>query len=160
MARLSHVLRRSRRAAPAVAAAVPRAPSRRPAALEFLLVRTSNGERWTFPKGGVERGESMSAGRGARGARGGRRQRPRRRRAARRLSLRALAQRRTTTSRRSCWRSGATGCEAEPGREPTWLGFEAARSRLVQGREPGYGEAMERILRAAERAAARARRVK
>ena len=42
-----------------VAAAVP---VRRRAAggLEFLLVRTSNGERWTFPKGGVERGESMS----------------------------------------------------------------------------------------------------
>jgi 8-oxo-dGTP pyrophosphatase MutT (NUDIX family) len=44
------------------------------------------------------------------------------------------------------------GLPAEAGREPTWLGFEAARSRLAQGREAGYGEAMERILRAAERA--------
>ena len=53
------------------------------------------------------------------------------------------------------------GLGAEAGRDPRWLGFEAARRRLAQGRDPGYGEAMERILRAAEQACdARARSVK
>jgi 8-oxo-dGTP pyrophosphatase MutT (NUDIX family) len=45
------------------------------------------------------------------------------------------------------------GLGAEPGRDPSWFGFEAARSRLVEGRAAGYGEQMERILCAAVRAA-------
>ena len=45
------------------------------------------------------------------------------------------------------------GLPAEAARDPTWCGFEAARSRLAAGRDGGYGEEMERILLAAQRAA-------
>ena len=150
MARLSHVLRRASRST-AVAAAVP-VRRRTAGGLEFLLVRTSNGGRWTFPKGGVERGESMSqaAAREAREEAG----------VTGRVGSEPLGVYRYAPSRNGSddvtafllevERDGLTG---EPGRDPTWLGFEAARSRLAQGREDGYGEAMERILRAAEGAA-------
>jgi 8-oxo-dGTP pyrophosphatase MutT (NUDIX family) len=42
-----------------VVAAVPVRP-RAAGGLEFLLVRTSDGQRWTLPKGGCERGESLA----------------------------------------------------------------------------------------------------
>jgi 8-oxo-dGTP pyrophosphatase MutT (NUDIX family) len=150
MARLGHVLRRvSRRTS--VAAAVP-VRRREAGGLEFLLVRTSNGERWTFPKGGVERGESISqaAAREAREEAG----------VIGRVGCEPLGVYRYAPSRNGF--DDVTACvlevqrdglTAEPGRDPTWVGFEAARSRLAEGRDAGYGEAMERILLAAERAA-------
>lgn len=149
MPRLSHVLRRIARGT-AVAAAVP-VRRRQAGGVEFLLVRTSNGERWTFPKGGVERGESMSqaAAREAREEAG----------VTGRVGAAPLGVYRYVSSHNGSDEVTAfllevrhDGLEAEAGREPTWLGFEAARSRLAQGRGPGYGEAMERILCAAERA--------
>ena len=152
MARLSRILRRASRRT-SVAAAVPVRP-RAAGGLEFLLVRTSNGERWTFPKGGVEPGESMSqaAAREAReeaGVTGD-------------IGSESLGIYRYAPSRNGADDVTAfllavqtDGLRAEPGREPSWFGFEAARSRLVQGRDAGYGEGMERILRAAQRAAAR-----
>jgi hypothetical protein len=42
---------------------------------------------------------------------------------------------------------------AETARDPAWLGFEAARSRLAAGRPGAFGEQMERVLLAAQRAA-------
>ena len=150
MARLTRALRRAARRT-TVAAAVP-VRRRDAGGLEFLLVRTSNGERWTFPKGTVERGESRSeaAEREAREEAG----------VTGRIGADPLGVYRYAPSRRGfddvtafLLEVGRDGLRAEDGRDPTWLGFEAARSRLVQGRDPGYGEAMERILRAAERAA-------
>jgi len=150
MARLSRVLRRALRGT-TVAAAVP-VRRRRAGGLEFLLVRTSNGGRWTFPKGGVERGESMSqaAAREAREEAG----------VTGRIGAEPLGVYRYAPSRDGSDEVTAflleverDGLDAEPDRDPTWLAFEAARSRLVQGRAAGYGETMERILRAAERAA-------
>jgi len=150
VARLTRALRRAARRT-TVAAAVP-VRRREAGGLEFLLVRTSNGERWTFPKGTVERGESMSeaAAREAREEAG----------VMGTVGSEALGVYRYAPSRRGfddvtafLLEVGRAGLRAEDGRDPTWLGFEAARSRLVQGRDPGYGEAMERILRAAERAA-------
>ena len=132
MARLSHVLRRAARAGTSVAAAVPVRP--RPAGgLEFLLVRTSNGERWTFPKGGVERGESMAqaAAREAREEAG----------ISGVVDAEALGVYRYAPSRNGAddvtaflLEVAQDGLGAEPGRDPSWFGFEAARSRLVQGR--------------------------
>jgi len=149
MARLSHVLRRALRRT-SVAAAVP-VRRREAGGLEFLLVRTSNADRWTFPKGGVERGESMSqaAAREAReeaGVTGLVGSDP--------LGVYRYAPSRNGSDDVTAFLLEVTrdGLPAESGRDPTWLGFEAARSRLAQGRDPGYGEAMERILRAAERA--------
>ena len=152
MARLSRVLRRlAPRSRSTVAAAVP-VRRREGGDLEFLLVRTRNGERWTFPKGGVERGESMSeaAAREAReeaGVTGA-------------VGAEPLGVYRYAPSRNGFDDVTAflldvkrDGLHAEVGREPTWLGVEATLSRLVQGRDSGYGEAMQRILRAAQRAA-------
>jgi 8-oxo-dGTP pyrophosphatase MutT (NUDIX family) len=137
-----------------VAAAVP---VRRRAAggLEFLLVQTSAGGRWTFPKGRVELGESAAAA------------------AAREAAEEAgvegtLAPVPLGVYRYAPSRGGSDevtafllvaerdGLPAEADRTPTWFGFEAARSRLAQGRDAGYGEAMERILRAAEHAVSEA----
>ncbi len=42
------------------------------------------------------------------------------------------------------------GLAAEAHRDPAWLGFEAARSRLAAGRDSGVGEQMERVLLAAQ----------
>lgn len=42
---------------------------------------------------------------------------------------------------------------AEPLRNPTWFGFEAARSRLAEARAATSGAQMERLLLAAHRAA-------
>lgn len=150
MARLSHVLRRASRRT-SVAAAVP-VRRRTAGGLEFLLVRTRNGERWTFPKGRVERGESMceAAAREAREEAG----------ITGRMGSEPLGVYRYAPSRNGfddvtayLLEAERDGLHAESGRDPTWLGFEAARSRLAQGRDAGYGEAMEHILRAAERAA-------
>jgi 8-oxo-dGTP pyrophosphatase MutT (NUDIX family) len=150
MARLAHVLRRASRRA-AVAAAVP-VRRRKPGGCEFLLVRTSHGERWTFPKGRVERGESLSqaAAREAREEAG----------VSGRIGTEPLGVYRYAPSRNGFDDVTAfllevkrDGLGAEPGRDPTWVGFDTARRRLGEGRDPGAGAAMERILRAAERAA-------
>ena len=120
--------------------------------LEFLLVRTSNGERWTFPKGRVERGESMAEA------------------AAREACEEAGVTGTVGSEPLGVYRYGPShdgfdevtafllearrdGLGAEPGREPTWLVRGAALDRLVQGRDDGYGDVMDRILRAADRAA-------
>lgn len=136
---------------PAVAAAVP-VRQRAAGGLEFLLVRTSNGDRWTFPKGGIELGEKpvAAAAREAleeAGVKG-------------RVDRRPLGIYRYTPSHGGADDVTAfllevrrEGLPAEAGRDPTWFGFEAARSRLAEGRDAGYGEAMETILRAAEWAA-------
>jgi len=147
--RLRHVLRRAARRSTAVAAAVP-VRRRKGNDLEFLLVRTSNGERWTFPKGRVERGESM------------------REAAAREACEEAGVTGAIGSEPLGVYRYGRShngfddvtafllearrdGLSAESGREPTWLGRSAALDRLVQGRDDGYGEVMERILQAAAR---------
>jgi len=133
-----------------VAAAVP-VRAREAGGLEFLLVRTSDGERWTFPKGRLERGESLAqaAAREAREEAG--------------ISGRVGAS--LGGYRHASPRSGAitlvaafvlhveqTGLPAEPLRDPTWFGLEAARSRLATGHDAGYGEQMERVLLAAQEA--------
>lgn len=134
-----------------VAAAVP-IREREAGGLEFLLVRTSDGERWTFPKGRRERGESLAttaareaaeeAGIAGRiGASLGTYEYP----SARRASIDVVAAFVLHVER--------SDLRAEPGRDPTWFGLEAARSRLAVARDAGYGEQMERLLLAAQRAA-------
>ena len=149
MARLGQALRRAVRPTK-VAAAVPVRRVTR-GGLEFLVVRTSNGERWTFPKGTVERGESTSeaAAREAREEAG----------VTGRVGSEPLGVYRYAPSRRGfddvtafLLEVDRDGLGAEHGRDPRWLGLEAARTRLAHGRDAGYGEAMERILRAEEHA--------
>lgn len=151
MARLTRVLRRAARRSTAVVAAVPVRPGDT-GGVEFLLVRTSNGERWTFPKGRVERGESMpeAAAREAceeAGVTGT-------------IGSEALGVYRYAPSRSGfdevtafLLEARRDGLGAEAGREPMWLDRSAALDRLVQGRDDGFGDVMDRILRAAERQA-------
>jgi len=121
-------------------------PVRRRAAggLEFLLVQTRDGERWTFPKGGCESGETLAeaAAREAVEEAG----------AAGRIGEQPIAEYRygddvVTAFLLEVERSDLP---AEPGRDPTWFGFEAARSKLAEGRRAGSGEEMERVLLAAQ----------
>jgi len=127
-----------------VAAAVP-VRRRRSGRVEFLLVRTSNGARWTFPKGGRERGETLAQ-----------------------TAVREAAEEAGAIGRIGEWPIAAyfygsdivtafllevvdTRRPAESGRDPTWCSFEAARAKLAHGREFGHDERMVRVLLAAER---------
>lgn len=128
-----------------VVAAVPVRP-RAAGGVEFLLVRTSKGDRWTFPKGGREHGETLAeaAAREAieeAGATG-------------RVGDEPVAEYcyRTDTVVAFLLEVGDTRPPAEPGRNPTWFGFEAARSKLAEGRDGDFGAQMERVLLAAVRA--------
>ena len=123
-------------------------PVRRRAAggVEFLLVRTRTGDRWTFPKGGCERGETLAeaAAREAVEEAG----------AAGRIGEQPIAEYRygddlVTAFLLEVERADLT---AEPERDPTWFAFEAARSKLAEGRQAASGEEMKRVLRAAQRA--------
>jgi 8-oxo-dGTP pyrophosphatase MutT (NUDIX family) len=131
-----------------VVAAVPVRP-RAAGGLEFLLVRTRNGDRWTFPKGGCDAGETPAAA------------------AAREAVEEAGASGRIAGPAIASYRYGddevtafllvvdVAGEPQEPWREPAWFGFEAARSRLAEGRDGSFGEEMERVLVEAQRAAGR-----
>ena len=109
-------------------------------------MRTSNGERWTFPKGGCEPGETLAeaAAREA-GEEAG---------VAGRIGIQPIGEYRygdddVTAFVLEVHRDDLT---AEPDRDPAWFGFGAACRRLVQGRPLGFGEEMERVMLAAQRA--------
>jgi 8-oxo-dGTP pyrophosphatase MutT (NUDIX family) len=131
-----------------VAAAVPVRP-RAAGGLEFLLVRTVDGVRWTFPKGGREPGETLAEA------------------AAREAIEEAGAAGRVGAEPITSYRYGAdtiaafllevghTSAPLEPERNPTWCGFEDARSKLAERRDDASGEELERVLHAAARAAVR-----
>jgi 8-oxo-dGTP pyrophosphatase MutT (NUDIX family) len=147
MPRLVELYRRlTRPAARRIVDAVPVRP-RAAGGLEFLVVRTSNGERWTFPKGGCERGETLAqaAAREAAEEAG----------AAGRIGAEPIAEYRYGDDLVSAFvlEVERDDLPAEPARDPAWLGFEAARSRLAAGRSGAFGEQMERVLLAAQRAA-------
>jgi 8-oxo-dGTP pyrophosphatase MutT (NUDIX family) len=149
MSRLGEIHRRLARP-PTGRRVVAAVPVRRRAAggVEFLLVRTSNGERWTFPKGGCERGEKPAEA------------------AAREAAEEAGAAGRIGADPIARYRYGEDVVTAfvlevqrddlptEPARHPAWLGLEAARRRLAEGRADAFGEEMERVLLAAQHAVA------
>jgi 8-oxo-dGTP pyrophosphatase MutT (NUDIX family) len=143
--KLSRRLVRALRHRRVVVAAVP---VRRPAtgSVEFLLVRTRDGARWTFPKGGCERGETLAeaAAREAVEEAG----------AAGRIGARPIAQYRYGDDVVTAFvlEVKRTDLPAEPGRDPTWFGFDAACGKLAEGRRPASGEEMERVLLATRRA--------
>jgi 8-oxo-dGTP pyrophosphatase MutT (NUDIX family) len=123
-------------------------PVRSPAVggVEFLLVRTRDGARWTLPKGGCERGETLAeaAAREAVEEAG----------AAGRIGAQPIAEYRYGDDIVTAFLLEVERADlpAEPGRDPTWFGFEAARSRLAEERHGGYGDEMGRVLLAAQRA--------
>jgi 8-oxo-dGTP pyrophosphatase MutT (NUDIX family) len=129
-----------------VVAAVPVRP-RAAGGLEVLLVRTSDGTRWTFPKGGREEGETLAEA------------------AAREAAEESGALGRVDGAPLGEYRYRGDTVVAfllevddtrrpdEPWRDPTWFGVDVARSRLAEGRDGADGEGLERVLLAAERAA-------
>jgi 8-oxo-dGTP pyrophosphatase MutT (NUDIX family) len=128
-----------------VVAAVPLRPHAA-GGLEFLLVRTTDGTRWTFPKGGRERDETLAeaAAREAIEEAG----------AAGRIGDEPVAEYRyrTDTVMAFVLEVDDTTLPAEPGRNPTWFGFEAARDKLAEGRDGDFGAEMGRVMLAAVRA--------
>jgi 8-oxo-dGTP pyrophosphatase MutT (NUDIX family) len=139
--RFVRALRRRR----VVVAAVP---VRRPAtgSVEFLLVRTRDGDRWTFPKGGCERGETL--------AEAAARETVEEAGAAGRIGAQPIAEYRYGDDIVTAFllEVERTDLPAEPGRDPTWFGFDAARSRLAERRGAASAEELERVLLAAQRA--------
>jgi 8-oxo-dGTP pyrophosphatase MutT (NUDIX family) len=117
--------------------------------LEFLLVRTVDGARWTFPKGGRERGETLAEA------------------AAREAIEEAGAAGRVGSEPITSYRYGGdmiaafllevgdTRAPLEAERNPTWCGFEDACGKLAERRDAASGEELERVLHAAVRAALR-----
>jgi 8-oxo-dGTP pyrophosphatase MutT (NUDIX family) len=124
-----------------------------PADLELLLVRTKGGDRWTFPKGHVERSElpHQAAAREAReeaGVEGAVAEAP-------------LTRYRYPSTREdegesvveayllAVRRQDAPG-PTERGRQPTWVDpAEASRLLAAGGREPEYADEHARVVREA-----------
>lgn len=150
MTGIGAIYRRFRRRSDArvVVAAVP-VRARAAGGLEFLLVRTRAGTHWTFPKGGCEVGETPAeaAGREAIEEAG----------ASGRIRAKPLGEYRYRDDIVTAYLLivDDAGLQPEPGRDPVWFGLEAARSRLAEGRDDPFGEQMERVLLAAQRAAGR-----
>lgn len=134
-----------------IAAAV--AFRRRNGRVEVRLVRTSDGARWTFPKGRQERGESLgqTAAREAAEEAG----------VTGLLADDPLTEYRHAPSRRAgCADDQVTAyllavqsvqSPRERDRDPTWFDLDSARDRLAAGRETVYAREFERVLAAAER---------
>jgi len=149
MAKLRAIVRTLRKAGsqPQLVAAVA-VRERAAGGVEFLLVRTSSGQRWTLPKGHRDRGETpaQAAAREAVEEAG----------VAGTVESEPFAHYRYPAADGG-WDDVAAfrlhvereGLPAEPGRDPEWFGLEMARSRLATGRDRGYGEEMERLLLAA-----------
>jgi len=123
---------------------------------EFLLVRTSDGARWTFPKGRRERGETLAqtAAREAAEEAG----------AAGTTDPRGL-----TTYRHAPARDPADADDrvaafllevsrerrpSERDRDPTWFSAADARARLAESRAALYGDELARVVAAASDALA------
>jgi 8-oxo-dGTP pyrophosphatase MutT (NUDIX family) len=122
-------------------------------AAEFLLVRTSNGERWTFPKGHREQGETL--------AETARREAAEEAGVSGRVEPEPFAHYRYASGDGepdlvAAFRLEVSG-EARPAeerRDPAWFGHKAARRRLATGRDEEFAAEMERVLRAARRSPA------
>lgn len=116
--------------------------------LEFLLVRTRDGERWTFPKGGCEPGETpvRAAAREAIEEAGVTGQ----------FGAEPLAEYRYDDDLVTAFLLMVERDDLPPesARDPSWFDLEAARSKLGEGRSAGFAAEMERVLLTVQRAVA------
>ncbi len=119
--------------------------------LEFALVTTRDGERWTFPKGHREPGETLAAAAAREAAEEG--------------GLIGRVDRQRLLAYRYPARGGRdvlvtahllhvseVGPPAEDFRRLVWCDGAGARRRLAEGREPFYAAELGRVLDAAVRA--------
>jgi 8-oxo-dGTP pyrophosphatase MutT (NUDIX family) len=138
-------------AEPEIAAAV--CYRRRDGRSQFLLVRTSDGARWTFLKGGVEKRETLAeaAAREADEEAG----------ASGVVAGTLLTEYRHAPSRRAghaddlvaafLLKVRRAGTSCEPGRNPTWFDVATARERLAEGRDAFHAQELQRVLDATAR---------
>ena len=142
-----------RAAGPAIAAAVCFRDCN--GQLQLLLVRTSDGQRWTFPKGRRDGGETLAQAAA--------------REAGEEAGVRGLiaGDGVLTHYRHSPSRiAGRTddpvaafvlavndlGPSTETGRDPTWFDLGSARERLAEGRDADHASELRRVVTVAERA--------
>ena len=114
--------------------------------LEFLLVRTRDGERWTFPKGGSEPGETLVQA------------------AAREAIEEAGVSGQIGDEPIADYRYGddlvsafllvveRDDLPAESARDPSWFDFDGARGKLAAARDDAAGAELERVLAAVQQA--------
>lgn len=123
-------------------------------AREFLLVRTRRGDRWTFPKGGLEPADPSPAAGAAReaweeaGVRGTPASEP-----LTRYTHVAYKQGRPEPQEVEAWllHVEQEGFPHEPGRSPTWFDATGAVVALAENqREPVAVAELHRVLRLAE----------
>lgn len=138
-------------AGPQIAAAV--CIQRRAGRLETLLVRTSDGARWTFPKGRRKPGERLpqTAAREAAEEAG----------VAGEVGEKRLTEYRHAPSRRAGRADDlvaafvlvvrGAGPSSERGRDPTWFDLATAHQNLAEGRDDVYARELQRVLEVAER---------
>ena len=123
---------------------------RRGPSVEFLLVNTNGGDKWTFPKGDPERRSHTARPRtrslGRSGSHG-------HDRAAPLLPLHSLQRRllETTRSAGVCNQGvparGRTGRDsAETTRNPTWFSPDEAKKILAKGREVKYARELQAVV--------------
>jgi 8-oxo-dGTP pyrophosphatase MutT (NUDIX family) len=117
--------------------------------VQFKLVRTKGGRRWTFPKGHVERGETpwAAAQREAleeAGVRGRIEPEPfavyqheKHLSDGRRIELTVAAYLMLVESEND---------PPEPGRDPTWFPPDQAKQKLAENRRPQYQQAHARVI--------------
>jgi 8-oxo-dGTP pyrophosphatase MutT (NUDIX family) len=165
LGRLIHRIRRLKRRHASTADQIPRPAEGKPGrhvdrvaavcyrrvgqSVEFMLVRTTGGNHWTFPKGHVEAGEApwAAAQREAleeAGVRGGIESTP----------LTLYPHEKHTSGGRAVELTVAAyllhvESEAdtpEPGRDPTWFPPEQAKQKLAENRRPQYQQAFSRVI--------------
>ena len=111
--------------------------------MQLRLVRTRDGERWTFPK--RRQGPDGSPGEAAALA------------AAQQAGVTGVVADNPFTEFRYARRMSdvaqafliavqSVAPSAEPGRQPTWFDLHDAHRRVAEGRDPGQAQDMQRVL--------------
>lgn len=128
-----------------IAAAV--AFRRREGQLQFRLVRTQDGERWTFPNGPPHADELLPQAAA--------------REAAEKAGVTGVVAERPLTEYRHARRADdiaaafllavqSTAPSAPHGHNPTWFDLAATRAKLAEGRDPAEVQELQRVIELAE----------
>ncbi|HVF78240.1 MAG TPA: NUDIX domain-containing protein [Solirubrobacteraceae bacterium] len=120
---------------------------RRDGQVQVRLVRTRDGERWTFPNGPSRADETLPQAAA--------------REAAERAGVTGVVSERPLTEYRLGRRSDDLAAafliavqsiapSVERGHDPTWCDLATARAKLAEGREPGPQHELQRVIELAE----------
>jgi len=115
--------------------------------LMFRLVRTRDGERWTFPGGPLQGDETLPQAAA--------------REAGEKAGVTGVVVEKPLTEFRHARRSDdlatafllavqSTAPSVGEGLDPTWCDLQTARAKLTEGREPGDAQEFQRVIEVAE----------